>query len=282
MVRAGCTVAAATEQECDRIVSVLLAARVDHPVGAPLGTPEPAVLTARVMAFLTSGAGRVSLASVGGSDIGVAIGRRQEPGLFSESPWYEIEVLYVQPEYRRRGTGRMLLADQLAHAQERGLERIVTQPVSGTRSEARFLSRLGFAALGARRTGEVSQIIRRLEPESPRRGIESLIKRRRALSGMTPPRGIPVGSDQSGPERLGTQVGPAAGPATSPAAGPILGTAAGPTASPPAEPLASPAVDPPGGVQLDSSRQVRRAELMRRSSSAPAPGSSVRTVTSTR
>lgn len=241
MVRTGCTVVAATPEDCERVVDVLMAARIDHPVGPPLGTPDSTVLASRLAAFLDSGNGRASLASVSGVDVGVAIGHPQAPGLFSESPWYEIEVIYVRPEYRRRGAGRMLLADQLAYVQDAGLDRIVTQPVSGARSEARFLSRLGFAALGARRTGETAQVARRLELDSPRRGIESLIKRRRALSGMTPPRGIPLLVDR-----------PDLAPLADVAIPDVAGAEAVLTAS----------------LQSESSRQVRRAELMRRSSAS--------------
>lgn len=245
MARTGCSVVTATREDGERIVDVLMVARADHPVSPPLGTPEREVLVARLEAFLGSGTGRASIAMAAGIDIGVAIGRRQDPGLFSESPWFEIEVLYVRPDYRRRGAGRLLLADQIAFAQEDGLDRIVTQPASGTRSEARFLSRLGFGALGSRRSGEVAQVLRRLELDSPRRGIESLIKRRRALSEMTPPRGIPLRTDAGGLDASLDSLR---------------------------------AVDD----QSDSSRQVRRAELMRRSSPGAAPRSSSRAVISTR
>ncbi|OJX94253.1 MAG: hypothetical protein BGO96_15090 [Micrococcales bacterium 73-15] len=268
MVRAGSTVTAGTVEDRDRVVDILMAAREDHPVGPPLGSPERHVLAARIDAFLASGLGRASLASASGLDVGLAICRRQEPGLFSESPWLEIEVLYVRPEYRRRGAGRLLLADQLAFAQELGLDRIVTQPVSGTRSEARFLSRLGFAPVGARRSVEVVQLARRLEPESPRRGIESLIKRRRALSGVTPPRGIPILSDVS-------EIDPALldpAPAEETSERGDGGTQARPDAATPAAPA----------DQSESSRQVRRAELMRRSSPSAASLPSGRTVSSTR
>lgn len=220
-------VARAEVADVAAIVALLTDARADQPVGQPLGTPEPDVLAQRLRAFLEATIGGIWIAR---SDqptlglVGLAVVQEQPAGLFSQSPWLQIEVLYVRPEYRRRSVGRLLIAEIAEYAEQCDLARIITQPVQGTRSEARFLSRLGFSAVGSRRSVEVATLRRRLEPEPARGGLETLIKRRRVMTGATPPRGIALGGQ------------PAPG-------------------------------DHPEELS-ESSRQVRRAELIRRSLSS--------------
>jgi GNAT superfamily N-acetyltransferase len=219
---------------------VLEEAGSEHPMGAPLGVPAPGVLLERLRAFMDNHPGRVAVAEVGGVQVGAAISLVQRPGLFSETPWLQIEILYVRPEWRRRGVGRALLADQAVFAAASGTDTIVTLPVSGSRSEQRFLSRLGFSAVGSRRACETATLQRRLGQDSPRSGLESLIARRRAMNAVTtPPRGIDLAasSAQHVPQEGETELFPVA-PAV-------------------VEPLAP-----------SSRRQVRRAELMRRSASS--------------
>lgn len=193
MGRAGVAVRAVGPSEFERFADFLIAARQDHPVGAPLGNPSPEVLLQRLHAFHEHGTGRLAVVQSGEEWIGLSVGQFEPPGLVSESPWLQIEVLCVREEWRRRGAGRALLADLAAYAQSVGADRVVTRPVSGSRSEARFLSRLGFSAVGPRRTIETTALLRRLEhPEAQRSGIEALIARRRALSPHTPGRGIAI------------------------------------------------------------------------------------------
>ncbi|PWD49619.1 hypothetical protein C8046_01730 [Serinibacter arcticus] len=217
---------------------ILEEAGAEHPLGAPLGVPAPGILLRRLRAFVDNHPGRISVAEVGTSQVGAAISQVYEPGLFSETPWLQVEILYVRPEWRRRGVGRALMADQAVFAASAGTDTIVTLPVSGARSEQRFLSRLGFSAVGSRRTCEVATLHRRLGQDTPRGGLEAIIARRRAMNERvnTPPRGIelPPPEDQDG-----------VAPALFPAAPAVV------------EPLAP-----------SSRRQVRRAELMRRSASS--------------
>lgn len=227
---------------------VLEEAGAEHPLGAPLGVPEPGVMLRRLRAFIDNHPGRIAVAEVAGNQVGATISSVNQPGLFSEHPWLHLEILYVRAEFRRRGVGRALLADQVVFAAAQGIETIVTLPVSGARSEQRFLSRLGFSAVGSRRTGDVATLQRRLGPDSARGGLESLIARRRAMNERiaTPPRGIDLGSAPS---------------ATAPEDPAALQRQEGDGLFP-----VAPAVVEPLGPS--SRRQVRRAELMRRSASS--------------
>lgn len=236
------SVRSADAADLPMVAVALEEAGAEHPLGAPLGVPAPGVMLRRLQAFVAHHPGRVSVAEVGGSLVGAAISQVYEPGLFSERPWLQVEVLFVRPEWRRRGVGRALMADQSAFAVTAETPTIVTLPVSGARSEQRFLSRLGFSAVGSRRTCDVVLLQRRLGQETPRGGLESLIARRRAMNERvtTPARGIDLGgevADHAGEDSRG---------------------AAGFPVAP--ELLEAPVVS--------SRRQVRRAELMRRSSSS--------------
>ena len=203
----------------------------DLPLGTPLAVPSRDEMLARLEAFFASATGHITLAETDGVIVGLAVGQINLPGLFASAPWLQIELLYVKPEARRHGVGRSLLAEQSLFAAAAGAEYIVTQPINGSRSEQRFLSRLGFTAVGSRRTCETALLQRRLEHEGPRRGLESLIARRRAMSerANTPAQGIPLGGDS----RLDTSI-----------------------------------LEDQGFEESSSSRQVRRAELMRRPSSS--------------
>ena len=203
----------------------------DLPLGTPLAVPSREEMLLRLTAFFASDTGHITLAESDGAIVGLAVGQINLPGLFASAPWLQIELLYVKPEARRHGVGRSLLTEQSLFASAAGAEYIVTQPINGSRSEQRFLSRLGFTAVGSRRTCETALLQRRLDHEGPRRGLESLIARRRAMNERvnTPALGIPLGTD------------------------PLLE----------GDPRVDQAVE-----ESSSSRQVRRAELMRRPSSS--------------
>lgn len=191
MSHSGIDIRPGARDDVGRLIPLLDQARYLPSGATPLGNLTPEVLSARLTAFIETAPGRVTLAAVGDEVIGVAIGHVQPPGLFSETAWLQLEVLLVVEQWRRHGCGRSLLADQARFAMLSAAPRIVTQPVSGVRSEARFLSRLGFTAVGARRSIETSVLIRRLEArDHPRAGIESLIARRRVMHPTTPLRGI--------------------------------------------------------------------------------------------
>lgn len=213
------TVRSAEPADLPALAVLLTEVGAEHPLGAPLGVPEPGVMLERLRAFVAHPTSRLSLAVAEDDEIvGAAISQVEEPGLFSEHPWLHLEVLFVQPQARRRGVGRALMADQAEHADRAELPSIVTHPTTGARSEQRFLSRLGFAAVGSRRTADTAALRRRLDAEQQRGGLGTLIARRRAIHDRltTPPEGLPLLEAQ----------------------------------------------------EVSSRRQVRRAELMRRSSSS--------------
>lgn len=205
MPRPGVIVRGASLTDVPEVARLIDLGRREFPGATPLGNTGVDVLEQRLRAFLESVPGRISIAESDSQAIGIAIGQLEQPGLFSETTWLEVEVLLVVSEWRRHGTGHALMVDQARYATSHGAERIVTLPVSGARSEARFLSRLGFASVGPRRSIETALLLRRLErPDSPRSAIESLIARRRAMHPTTPIAGIPLGpaahEDAVGPE----------------------------------------------------------------------------------
>lgn len=276
MARTGIEVRLAEADELGEVAAVLVGARADAGVTALIETPNVELLEQRLRAFMDNVPGRIAVTGARGSICGICILQRQVPGLFSASEWLEVQVLYVLPEARRHGVGRALLADAAAYATACDIQRIVTQPTTGSRSEARFLSRLGFVGLGARRAIETAVLHRRLEhPEGSRSrpGLGSVIARRRALA--TPSRGLPLGAvaaafaggDGIAPERPveaadAVTVTDAVEGATTPAgsryaeaSAAVPGESSAPTAA-------------PGEEDPSSRRQVRRAELMRRSASS--------------
>src|SRR5699024_4686493 len=106
-------------------------------------------------------------------------------------------ALYVRQGMRRSGAGRAMMHQLALRAAGDGAERVVTMPLTGARSEQRFLSGLGFLPVGSRRIADTASLLRRLEthPQGkarrPRR-IEELIARRRRSRGLpeTPPGGV--------------------------------------------------------------------------------------------
>ncbi|WP_159096603.1 GNAT family N-acetyltransferase [Miniimonas sp. S16] len=269
MARAGVVVGPADPTDLERLAVLLDDVQLDHPVGGSIGSTPRDVLLARLRAFLENYPSHASVATIEGEVVGLALGQTQRPGLFSQDPWLQIEVLYVRPGSRRRGAGRALLADQLAFAVAQGLSRIVTQPITGSRHEARFLSRLGFSPVGARRTADVGSLQRRLEGDPQRSGLESLIARRRVLREATPAHGIPAAPESASAGSRGGRDDRAADSSLGPAAD--LGDEArrilddGPDDGPDGTPTAALAH---AGPDSASTRQVRRAELMRRSASS--------------
>lgn len=116
--------------------------------------------------------------------------------VLADKPHVRIELMFVEPGYRRRGVGRALLAQVAIFAREHHVEWVITTPPSGNRLELRFLSGLGFAAVGTQRIAQIGTLTRKLEmPISSRerriQTLDDLIARRKRAREIenTPPSG---------------------------------------------------------------------------------------------
>lgn len=79
-----------------------------------------------------------------------------------------VENMYVAPEYRKHGVGRMLMGSVAAEALERGWDRMELNVRDDNDKACRFYERLGFQA--------VQESVRRVEGTGLRRLAESYIE----------------------------------------------------------------------------------------------------------
>jgi ribosomal protein S18 acetylase RimI-like enzyme len=84
-------------------------------------TPGPIRLAERIRQLLAEGHTSVLLA--GGRPDGVAV-LRFRPAIWSEALECYLAELYVKPDRRRRGLGRALVQAAIAHARDRGADRM--------------------------------------------------------------------------------------------------------------------------------------------------------------
>ncbi len=160
-------------------------ARGETPVNAQVCSPSRQTIRQQLAAVLGVEDMRLLVAQIDDAPAGFAVARVVRPGLFSDVGWLQVEALYVAEPHRRRGAGHALMAALGTIAVEENAERVVTVPLTGSRSEQRFLARLGFAAAAAHRIVDTPSLVRRLEvagvPRERRRprGLEDLIAARR-------------------------------------------------------------------------------------------------------
>lgn len=186
----------AEAQDLNAVVPVLRSVRADSPLGAQLVNPE-ADLSGHLHAWYARPQNHLVIAQDEGQVVGTALAQVIEANLFSDVVYLELEALFVQNEYRRRGAGRALMGQVALVAARADAEYVVTMPTGGSRSEQRFLSGLGFTVVGTRRMIATADLLRRLEKqvkgrERRGRGLDELIARRRRSRGLppTPPRGL--------------------------------------------------------------------------------------------
>jgi ribosomal protein S18 acetylase RimI-like enzyme len=92
-------------------------------------------------------------------------------------PQVTVDNLVVDPQYRRRGAGAMLLAAAATYAEETGAAHLVATVDGAEAERQRFLSRMGFAPLATRRIVPRDTLVRSLAAwqrswslPAPRRG----------------------------------------------------------------------------------------------------------------
>ncbi len=193
----GVTARVAHAEDLEAVLPVLRAARADSPLGVQLINPDSGALNELLRAWFGMENSSLIIAEVDETIVGLALVQQIDVNLFSDIAYLHIEALYVDNEHRRRGVGRALMHQIAVVAARCAGERVVTMPLTGARSEQRFLSGLGFVPAGSRRIAETAALLRRLEqPAGGRdkrvRGIDELIARRRRSRGLpeTPPRGL--------------------------------------------------------------------------------------------
>ncbi len=181
----GATARRADPADLDAVVDLCLAARAETALTAQVCSPSRETIRTQLATVFDLADMRLLVAELDGVRVGFALARVVQPGLFSDTAWMQVEALFVDERQRRRGAGHALMAELGRLAVAEGAERVVTVPLTGSRSEQRFLARLGFAAAAAHRIVDTTSLVRRLELETvPRerrrpRGLENLIATRR-------------------------------------------------------------------------------------------------------
>lgn len=101
--------------------------------------------------------------------------------LLVDSPCVSIDMLYVDPEYRRLGVGRALLASASRYADRQGAEHLASLVPAQDRDANRFFARLGFASETVRRVTTSATLQRRLAGHgtTTRYSLDQVLQRRR-------------------------------------------------------------------------------------------------------
>jgi ribosomal protein S18 acetylase RimI-like enzyme len=174
-------------------------------------------------------AGTDSIVLIGrheGAPAGYAV-LRLAPVLLAEGDALHIEQVFVLPSMRRRGVARALLVVATSIAERQGADQVLAGAPPSAREAHRFLARLGFSPLMVRRVVGTSALRRRLAGESPRRGLEDLLSRRRSLRARSLRAGWGGTSSEAGAGAVDGATGDAATP---PSTGPALIEIEDPTA----------------------------------------------------
>ena len=195
-VRSAVTARPATEDDLGAVVPVIQAARADSPLGPQFVAPSTDTLAEQLRTWYGMPGSTLVIAQSEDRVIGFALAQVVPPNLFSDVSYVQLEALYVLQNGRRRGAGRVMVHEVALAAARQNAERVVTMPLTGARSEQRFLSGLGFSPAGSRRVAETASLLRRLETPGVRerrpRALDELIARRRRSRGLpeTPPGGV--------------------------------------------------------------------------------------------
>lgn len=195
-VRSAVTARRADRSDLEAVVPVIRAARADSPLGPQFVAADTTTLASQLGIWYEMSGSMLVVAEVDDAVVGFSMAQVIAPHLFADISYAQVEALYITQACRRRGAGRAMVHEVALEAARAGAERVVTMPLTGARSEQRFLSGLGFSPAGARRVAETASLLRRLDRPSGRerrpRGLEELIARRRRSRGLpeTPPGGV--------------------------------------------------------------------------------------------
>lgn len=190
-MRIGPTARLATTDDHPGVVDLLRSARAESPLGPQLCSPDSTTLDGQLVSWCSMPGATLVVAELGGDIVGMALAVHVDVNLFADHRYLMVEALYVHPDHRRRGAGHALLQQVAEVAAAGEAVYVVTMPLTGNRSEQRFLSSLGFSPAAMRRFADTQSLLRRLAPQqraTARRGrtIDDIIARRRRSRGLPP------------------------------------------------------------------------------------------------
>lgn len=130
--------------------------------GKPLHDPSVAHLTERFGEVLDSDRCLLIAADEAGTVLGMLAAKPDDVGAIDLTPVLHVTHLMVDPEHRRRGIGRALLAGAVHMADEQGFEHVLSTAAAGSREGNRYLARIGFAPLVVHRIATTATLRRSL------------------------------------------------------------------------------------------------------------------------
>lgn len=130
--------------------------------GKPLHDPSTGHLHERFDEILESERTLLLATDEAGAVVGMLAARDDEVGAIELTPVLHVTHLMVEPQHRRRGIGRALLAAAVVLADERGIEHVLSTAAAGSREGNRYLARIGFAPLVVHRIAPTSALRRSL------------------------------------------------------------------------------------------------------------------------
>jgi ribosomal protein S18 acetylase RimI-like enzyme len=130
--------------------------------GKPLHDPSVAHLTERFGEVLESDRCLLIAADEAGTVVGMLAAKPDDVGAIDLTPVLHVTHLMVDPEHRRRGIGRALLAGAVHMADEQGFEHVLSTAAAGSREGNRYLARIGFAPLVVHRIATTATLRRSL------------------------------------------------------------------------------------------------------------------------
>lgn len=156
----------ATPEDADVLVRLVERARLDDetPSRAEHGVLSQRV---RVLAALERPDVTVFVACSGEEPVGALTLRLGELLPLTGADAVHVEQLFVDPDWRRRGVARQLLAAAATTAEHYGSTQMVCATTPGLREAQRFLARLGFVPLVVQRTVPLTTLRRRLVGDVP-------------------------------------------------------------------------------------------------------------------
>jgi predicted N-acetyltransferase YhbS len=130
--------------------------------GKPLHDPSVGHLTERFADILESDRCLLIACDESGEVVGMLAAKPDDVGAIDLTPVLHVTHLMVDPEHRRRGIGRALLAGAVHLADEQGFEHVLTTAAAGSREGNRYLARIGFAPLVVHRIASTTTLRRSL------------------------------------------------------------------------------------------------------------------------
>lgn len=145
------------------------AAKCDPPVGIEnFGNGDDSHFASLASRVLTSSSFEVFGAFYNAELVGVGAARQVVDKQESDKTTVHLEVLYVRPQFRRRGIGQLLLGEIADWAALIRASHVVCLPLPAAKRARRYLTKLGFLPGPSHRVIPTSLLRRRLDPDGRR------------------------------------------------------------------------------------------------------------------